>query len=144
QVRHTSLAQRQALVGWLHTIGRIGKGFGKRAAMLRRVAQQKMEDCRTAVPVWIMPLARVAESFDFSGPRFDVVIIDEASQCDVMALLAVVLARQVVIVGDEKQVSPLAVGQKQEIVDNLIRLHLDGIPNDKLYDGRMSIYDLGK
>jgi very-short-patch-repair endonuclease len=131
-------------VGWLQTIERIGRGFGKRAAMLRREAQQKLETCRTAVPVWIMPVARVAESFDFSEPRFDVVIIDEASQCDVMALLAVALAREVVVVGDDKQVSPLAIGQNQEIVDNLIRMHLHGIPNDKLYDGRMSIYDLAK
>jgi very-short-patch-repair endonuclease len=144
QVRRTTLAHRQALMGWLQTINRIGKGFGKRVAALRTAAQQEMEKCRDAVPVWVMPLSRVVENFDFSAPRFDVVIIDEASQCDVMALLALAIARNVVVVGDDKQVSPVAVGQKLDIVGNLIRLHLDGVPNAVLYDGRMSVYDLAK
>jgi len=61
-----------------------------------------------------------------------------------MALLALALAKKVVIVGDDEQVSPLAVGQNQDSVDHLIRLHLQGIPNAVLYDGRMSIYDLAK
>ena len=91
-----------------------------------------------------MPLSRLVENFDFSAPRFDVVIIDEASQCDVMALMALAIARKVVVVGDDKQVSPVAVGQQLDIVGNLIRLHLEGIPNAVLYDGRMSIYDLAK
>jgi very-short-patch-repair endonuclease len=144
QVRRTSLRQKQALMGWLGIINRIGKGFGIRVPKLRQEAQQKMEECRDAVPVWIMPLARIMENFDFSAPRFDVVIIDEASQCDAMALLALAIGKKVVVVGDDKQVSPLAVGQRQEFVDNLIKLHLDGIPNAVLYDGRMSIYDLAK
>jgi very-short-patch-repair endonuclease len=72
------------------------------------------------------------------------VVIDEASQCDVMALLALALAKKVVIVGDDEQVSPLAVGQKLDFVDHLIKIHLQGIPNHHLYDGRMSIYDLAK
>ena len=144
QIRRTGLVQRQALKGWLSIIHRIGKGFGQRVPLLRKEAQQKMEECRAAVPVWIMPLSRVVENFDFSKPRFDVVIIDEASQCDVMALIALSLARKVVIVGDDKQVSPIAVGQRLDIIDNLIRLHLQGIPNSVLYDGRMSVYDLAK
>ena len=144
QVRRTGTAQRQALMGWLSIVGRIGKGFGRRVPQLRREAQQKMEECRDAVPVWIMPLSRLVENFDFSAPRFDVVIIDEASQCDVMALMALAIARKVVVVGDDKQVSPTAVGQRIDIIDNLIKLHLDGIPNAVLYDGKMSIYDLAK
>ena len=144
QVRRTSLKQRQALMGWLKTVETIGKGKGKRVPQLRRKAQRLMEECRSAVPVWVMPLARLVESFDFSKQCFDVVIIDEASQCDVMALLALALAKKVVIVGDDEQVSPLAVGQKQDPVDHLIQVHLQGIPNAVLYDGRMSIYDLAK
>jgi very-short-patch-repair endonuclease len=144
QVRRTSLPQRQALMGWLDTVKRIGKGTGKRVPQLRREAQRLMEECRTAVPVWVMPLARLVESFDFSKQCFDVVIIDEASQCNVMALLALALAKKVIIVGDDEQVSPLAVGQKQDSVGHLIELHLHGIPNAMLYDGRVSIYDLAK
>ncbi|QDT71745.1 AAA domain-containing protein [Lacipirellula limnantheis] len=142
QLERVSLPQRQALVGWLGIIKKIGKGYGKQVASLRQAAQQQMQDCREAVPVWVMPLARVAENFDLSRPRFDVVIIDEASQCDPMALLAIMAADKVIVVGDDKQVSPLAVGQNVNIVQGLIKQHLDGIPNAILYTGELSIYDI--
>jgi very-short-patch-repair endonuclease len=142
QLERVSLPQRQALVGWLGIIKKIGKGYGKRVASLRLAAQQQMQDCREAVPVWVMPLARVAENFNLSRPRFDVVIIDEASQCDPMALLAIMAADKVIVVGDDKQVSPLAVGQNLNVVQGLIKQHLDGIPNAILYTGELSIYDI--
>ena len=69
QVRRTRRAQRQALIGWLSIINRIGKGFGRRVPQLRREAQQKMEECREAVPVWVMPLSRLVENFT-SQPAF--------------------------------------------------------------------------
>ena len=49
--------------------------------------------------MWIMPLGRVAESFAPDQPLFDVVILDEASQCDVSALVAFALGQKIVVVG---------------------------------------------
>lgn len=144
QAQRTSLAQRQALVGWLDTIRKIGKGTGIRVPRLRTEAAQQMSDCRGAVPVWIMPLSRVVENFDPRKSRFDVVIIDEASQSDVMALVAFYLGKKVVVVGDHEQVSPSAVGQEVSIVQNLIDQFLQGIPNAHLYDGQTSVYDLAR
>src|SRR6267142_2407757 len=142
QARRTSSPQRQALVGWLDTIRRIGKGHGVRVPLLRTEAARKMGECRGAVPVWVMPLSRVVENFDPRVTRFDVVIIDEASQSDVMALLALYLGRTVLVVGDHEQVSPTPVGQDLSMVENLIFQYLSGIPNADLYDGQISIYDL--
>src|SRR5882762_9708256 len=99
QARRTSSRQRQALVGWLDTIRRIGKGHGIRVSLLRAEAARKMSECRGAVPVWVMPLSRVVENFDPRTTRFDVVIIDEASQSDVMALVALYLGKTVLVVG---------------------------------------------
>ena len=76
QARRTSPHQRQALVGWLDTIRRIGKGHGVRVGLLRAEAARKMSECRSAVPVWVMPLSRVVENFDPRNTRFDVVVID--------------------------------------------------------------------
>ena len=144
QARRTSSRQRQALVGWLDTIRRIGKGHGIRVALLRAEAARKMSECRSAVPVWVMPLSRVVENFDPRTTRFDVVIIDEASQSDVMALVALYLGKTVLVVGDHEQVSPSAVGQDLGIIQNLIFQYLPGIPNCDLYDGQISIYDLAR
>lgn len=143
QVRRTTLPQRQALEGWLQLVRKIGKGTGKRAPRLRVEAARKMSECRDAVPVWVMPLAEVVANFD-ATTRFDCIIIDEASQSDVMALTAMYMARNVVVVGDHEQVSPSAVGQKLEVVSQLIDEHLQGIPNRLLYDGQTSVYDLAK
>jgi very-short-patch-repair endonuclease len=144
QARRTSSRQRQALVGWLDTIRRIGKGHGIRVSLLRAEAARKMSECRSAVPVWVMPLSRVVENFDPRTARFDVVIIDEASQSDVMALVALYLGKTVLVVGDHEQVSPSAVGQDLGIIQNLIFQYLPGIPNSDLYDGQISIYDLAR
>jgi hypothetical protein len=144
QARRTSLTQRQALIGWLDTIRKIGKGTGMRAPRLRVEAAHKMTDCWDAVPVWVMPLSRVVENFDPGKSRFDVVIIDEASQSDVMALVALYLGHSVVVVGDHEQVSPSAVGQETVVIQNLIDQFLRGIPNAHLYDGQTSVYDLAR
>jgi very-short-patch-repair endonuclease len=144
QARRTSSRQRQALVGWLDTIRRIGKGHGIRVSLLRSEAARKMSECRGAVPVWVMPLSRVVENFDPRTTRFDVVIIDEASQSDVMALVALYLGKTVLVVGDHEQVSPSAVGQDLGVIQSLIFQYLRGIPNSDLYDGQISIYDLAR
>lgn len=144
QLRRTDLASRQALVGWLDTQRKIGKGTGARVPALQQEARKLLAKAQAAVPVWIMPFARVAESFDPQHGRFDVVIVDEASQSDVTGLLAWYLGDSVAIVGDDEQVSPLAVGQRLDDVQALISEHLHGIPNGHLYDGRTSIYDLAK
>lgn len=143
QIRRIEHSQRMALVGWADTVRRIGRGTGKRAPQLLAKARELMQQCRGAVPVWIMPLSRVAESFPAST-RFDVVIVDEASQSDVMALVALYMGDTTIIVGDNEQVSPEAVGQDLTEVQRLIDEHLVGIPNGHLYDGKTSIYDLAR
>jgi hypothetical protein len=134
--------ERQALAGWQQIIARIGKGTGKRVPQLKREAQALMSAARRAVPVWIMPLSRVIENFSPDGARFDVVIVDESSQADTFGLLALLRADRAVVVGDDNQISPAAVGQRLDIVDQLIAKHLGGIPNNALYDGQQSLYDL--
>lgn len=136
--------RRQALVGWADTQRKIGKGYGKNVPKLRKRAREQMKKSKDAVPAWIMPLTGVVENFDPRTAEFDVAIVDEASQVDVKGLLLLYLAEQVVVVGDHKQVSPSAVGEKIEEVNYLIEEHLQGIPNNHLYDGKTSIYDLAR
>jgi very-short-patch-repair endonuclease len=142
QIGRTGLAQKQALNGWVQTMRRIGKGTGRRVPQLLAEARKQMEKCRSAVPVWIMPLARVVENYHPQKGLFDVVIIDEASQCDVTGLIALYLGKKIIVVGDHEQVSPEAVGKKIEDAQSLIEEYLQGIPNPHLYGGKLSIYDL--
>jgi very-short-patch-repair endonuclease len=144
QRERTVLKSQQALMGYVQTIRKIGRGTGKRVPALLREARQLLASAREAVPVWNMPLSRVYESFDPRETRFDVVIIDEASQSDVTALAALYFGREHVVVGDKEQVTPDAVGQSLVQVQRLIATNLQGIPNSHLYDGQTSIYDLAE
>lgn len=144
QARRTTHEARMALEGYVQTIRRIGKGTGKNVPYLREQARKQMNQGRVAVPVWIAPLSRVAESFTASAGQFDAVIIDEASQQDVTGLLAWFLGRQVIVVGDEEQVTPTTVGVTSADMQQLQQTYLSGIPNAHLYDGQMSVYQLAK
>ena len=136
--------QIQAIEGWRQLIRKIGAGKGKNAERLKAEARKLMPQCQSAVPVWIMPLNKVVENFNPKENKFDVVIIDEASQADVMALVALYLGKQIIIVGDNEQVSPLAIGEKTEDIERLTKEYLFDIPNHFLYSGKFSIYDLAQ
>ena len=144
QLERTGLKQQQALNGWLALHKKMGRGTGKQVGRLKEEAKRTLLECRQAVPVWIMPISRVLESFDLTTTNFDVLIVDEASQSDIRALAIFALARDVVVVGDHEQVSPYAVGLRTEKVQELIDELLEDIPNKQLYDGKTSIYDLAR
>ena len=101
---------KQALIGWKQTIKKIGKGTGKNAPMYREKARKLMAKCQNAVPGWIMPISKALESLNPQKNKFDVIIIDEASQSDISSLAILYMGRKLVIVGDDKQVSPMAIG----------------------------------
>jgi very-short-patch-repair endonuclease len=142
QMKNTDQAARQALSGYVELVKKIGKGTGRRAPRLREAARQQMSVARRAVPVWIAPLARVAEAFDPRTQRFDVVIIDEASQADALGLIAWYLGKSVIVVGDDQQVTPDSVGDRIDDMTSMIDTYLTGIPNRELYDGQASVYQL--
>ena len=144
QLARTTLRQQQALYGFAEAKRRLGRGTGKRAAKLAAEARSNMSDARAAVPVWIMPVVKAAEIFNPRSPRFDVVIIDEASQSDVTGLIAFYFGKQIVVVGDDEQVSPSAVGEKADEAQHLIDEMLQGIPGAQLFDGKQSLYDIAK
>ena len=136
---------RQALVGWLDTAKRlISTKQAERRNLLLSEARNLMRQCAAAVPVWIMPISLMAENFDPGTTRFDVVIVDEASQADLNALIPLYMGKQVIVVGDHEQVTPLGVGRDQTILENLRKAMLKDIPNSHLFDNQSSIYDIGR
>lgn len=134
---------KQALQGWKQTVKRIGKGTGKTAPALKAKARELMSKCQVAVPCWIMPISRALESLNPKENQFDIVIIDEASQSDVSSLAILYMGKKLIIVGDDKQVSPMAVGTDTDKMSALEQMYLhDKIPNSHLYNAKTSIYDI--
>lgn len=138
-----NLQINQALRGWKQSMEKIGKGTGKNAEFYRKQAKEKITLCQKAVPVWIMPMNKVIDTLNPGKNKFDIVIVDEASQADISALVLLYMAKKVIIVGDDKQVSPSAVGEKIEKQNILRDKYLKGIiSNDDLYGTRSSLYSI--
>jgi len=137
---------RSALEAFRTAITKIGKGTGKRAAIFRQNARNASERANQAIPCWIMPHWRVSESLPAKLGCFDLVIIDEASQSDLSALPALLRAKKVLIVGDDKQVSPDGGFLEVDKIKNLMTRYLTNqvdIFRDQM-DPSRSIYDLFK
>lgn len=114
--RRLSPAIKAALVEFVRALARIGRGTGKTAWMHRKTARDAMARCYGALPCWIMPTWRVAEQLPAELGMIDLVIIDEASQSDVTELPALLRGKKILIVGDDRQVSPTAPFVTQEKV----------------------------
>ncbi|GHF42084.1 AAA domain-containing protein [Streptomyces griseosporeus] len=118
---------------------------GKYQQRYRRDAQAALRKAQTAVPAWIMPLHQVAETVPLDQPgMFDVVIVDEASQSGLEAMLLSWLADRMVVVGDSKQVSPSNVGLKQDEYFHLRDRLLTALEPDvrSLFGPDSSFFDL--
>ena len=137
------IGMKQALKGWELTIKKIGKGTGKNAAKYKAQARELMSKCQNAVPCWIMPINKAIESLKPGENEFDVIIIDEASQSDISSLAIAYLGKKMIVVGDDKQVSPMAIGVEYDRIVDLQEMLIKGkIPNSHLYSTKTSLYDI--
>ncbi|MCB2354919.1 AAA domain-containing protein [Clostridium estertheticum] len=141
QIERTTEAQKRSLFTWMEAIKRIGKGTGTQAVKYRKIAQKEMDNCKDVIPVWIMPINRVMENLKLTDNLFDVVIVDESSQSDISAITVLMRAKKAIIVGDEKQISPEAIGKDHVIVETLISTYLEDIPHAEWFDLKTSLYN---
>ena len=102
-----------------------------------------MATCQKAVPAWIMPMNKVIDTLNPAENKFDIIIVDEASQSDLSSLILLYMAKKVIIVGDDKQVSPLDVGKSIDKINTLRTKYIEGkITNHDLYGLNSSLYSV--
>ncbi|HEY3705030.1 MAG TPA: AAA domain-containing protein [Terracidiphilus sp.] len=131
----------QALAGYATAVRRIGQGTGPNATRYRRDAREMMYDAAGAVPCWIMNHSRISEAMPADVGAFDLVIVDEASQSDLWALPAILRGKRILVVGDDKQVSPdggfIESTRIQELLDRFLTeqpFKAEMTPEKSLYD----------
>ncbi len=135
---------RRHMEAWQQSMRRLGKGTGKHAPRHRREAQQHLNECREAVPAWVMPLHRIWDTVDPAPGMFDIVIIDEASQCGVEALPLFYLGKKILIVGDDKQISPEVGFIDKNAVFQLMEEFLYDFDHKDSFHRDASLFDQGK
>lgn len=122
---------------------KIGAGKGKYANDYRKAAQKSMNKCQLAVPAWIMSVSEAINRFNPINNHFDIMIIDEASQSSLNVLILTYLADKLIVVGDDKQVSPLAIGNDMQRQQDIVDKKLSGILKEpQLFRTDTSFYDL--
>ena len=133
---------RAALNGWRGAVQAMGKATGRssRLERLRREARQYMNQCREAIPVWIMPRYLVAEMVDPAPARYDLVIVDEASQLGIESLFLFYISKKMVVVGDDQQISPYGIGIPDEAIASLQHHYLEEIPHHYALSAQSSLY----
>ena len=141
-----SPAEANALRSWREAVRAMGKGTGKSAKMarLRRDARRYMDACRDAIPIWIMPRYLVAEMIDPAPGRYDLVIVDEASQLGIESLFLFYISKKLIVVGDDQQISPAGVGIADAAVDSLQQHFLQGVPHQHALSPQSSLYGNAK
>jgi len=137
---------KKHLVAWEQAIRKIGRGKGKYVNKYIKDAQSHLGKIVYSFPIWIMPIYKIYFTFEIRNfPLFDVLIIDEASQCSILEGFPLFqLATKVVIVGDDKQISPEAVGVDKSKIFQLQREYLYDFDFKDTFDLESSIFDLGK
>ena len=136
--------ERQSLVAWSKAVRAIGRGTGKYAPIHRANARKHMNESRSAIPAWVMPLHRVAETIRPGSELFDIAIIDEASQSGPEALLLAYLAKKLVVVGDDKQIQPTYAGVNFADVNQLRERYISALPHADAYGVNQSFFDLAE
>lgn len=133
-----------ALNAFAQLIRKIGRGTGKGAALHRHDARKAMENCYDAVPCWIMSSWRVSEQLPPVLGSFDLVILDEASQSDARELPALLRGKKVLVVGDDRQVSPGAAFISIANIQRLRANYLNDFPFHGQVEPGASLYDLAR
>ena len=132
---------RRHLIAWQQAMTRLGRGTGKYANQHRREARRHLMACIPAIPVWIMPLHDLWNTVEAEADLFDTIIIDEASQAGLDALPLLLLGKRVVVIGDDKQNSPQAVGVDRAVVRQQIEGLLGDFPFRDSFQPESSLFD---
>ena len=136
--------QKESLSSFALSMKKRGKGTGKYARKHLEDAKNSLNNAKSAVPVWIMPINMVSELFaEPKSSMFDIVIFDEASQIDARGLNVAYIGKKLLVVGDDEQVSPTSFTNQQKVND-LINLHISDIPNKQHFSSTSSLFDIAK
>ncbi len=125
---------------WKLAIKRLGKS-SKYASRYKLEAQKHLKECQDAIPAWVMPLHKIWDTFESGIKFFDLLIIDEASQCGIEGIPLFLFAQKILVVGDDKQISPEFVGINRETVHFLQDKYLSNFKFKDTFNLETSIFD---
>jgi len=117
----TSSVDQEAVLSFFEISEQLG-GYIETPTLYRSLTSRwknKIQQIFPFLPIWVITTLSARKSVPFKDNLFDILIIDEASQCDIASALPLFYrARHVVVIGDPKQlrhISLLTEKQDREI-----------------------------
>jgi superfamily I DNA and/or RNA helicase len=115
----------------------------KSADQLKAFSAANFDSILKVFPIWLCNLSDLHRVLPLKKEMFDVVIIDEASQCDIASVLpAMQRAKRVVIAGDQKQLRHVAFISRSNMSKFACSLNLSEITLENHDYRNVSLMDL--
>lgn len=132
----------EELMAFQMTFQRIGKGTGKRVKSLKIALAESYKKIQRILPIWLAPASLV---YEYMNPgTFNYMIVDEASECDILCSALASLSDHMLVIGDEQQSESITIGTSDEQIRIIQQGYLDDVSNNHLYNFNMSLFDLAK
>ena len=139
-------AERRGLgdyVALLRTIAATNESGGSVAKKVWADYYRLAASAATALPGWAVTSLSARGRVPFKAGLFDLVVIDEASQCDIASVLPLLFrAKRAVVIGDPMQLRHIARLSRQQDQALLVRHDVLGSPGAGWAYGEASLYGL--
>jgi len=115
----------------------------KKFVPLRRLFRDAGQSLQSLHPCWMMSPASVAKFLPANSTRFDLIVIDEASQMRPEEALGVMArGKQLVVVGDPKQLPPSRFFMSVDQVDGSEDVDSETLQEESILDMAMKIFSV--
>jgi len=116
---------------------------GRAYARLRREQEQLFDSITHVLPVWCVTNLSARGSLPFEGSIFDLLVIDEASQCDIPSAIPLFYrAKRIMIIGDPQQLRHISTIEKHREQQIQAKHNLISAADQPFSYGKNSLYDL--
>lgn len=116
---------------------------GRAYARLRREQEQLFDSITRVLPVWCVTNLSARGSLPFEGSIFDLLVIDEASQCDIPSAIPLFYrAKRIMIIGDPQQLRHISTIEKHREQQIQAKHNLILAADQPFSYGKNSLYDL--
>ncbi len=116
---------------------------GRAYAKLRREQERLFDSVTKVLPVWCVTNLSARGSLPFESGIFDLLIIDEASQCDIPSAIPLFYrAKRIMIIGDSQQLRHISTIEKHREQQLQVKHNLISAADQPFSYGKNSLYDL--
>lgn len=147
KLAETRNEDKQQIAAYFSTLEQLESGMKDHVVFRQLLSQQirTLQKIQKFLPVWVVTNLSAKHSFPLKNNLFDVLIIDEASQCDIVSALPLFYrAKHIVIIGDPHQLKHISLLTETQDRTIAVAHHVsEELFNDLSYT-KHSLYDLAE